>query len=166
MRALVASILFMLSGSISAGYAQDSQPSETTETFGAWTVRCRAAGEARSCELIHAIQAQSGVMAQLAFGTPPGADKPLAVVQVPLGVLVARPVTIAVQPEGAALEIPFSTCLQIGCLAQRSVEPAELDGMAAGASAELSFSERTGRLVRVAVRLEGFKAALARLRAL
>lgn len=144
--------------------AQD-QPSETTETFGAWTVRCRQAGDAsRTCELLHSVQAQNGVLAQLAFGTPPGGAGPLAVVQVPLGVLVAQPVGLA-PASGAALEIPFSTCLQIGCLAQREVSAEELDGLAAAPSAELTFAERTGRQVRVTIPLDGFRAALARLRA-
>lgn len=68
----------MLTMAMASALAQ-GQPSETTETFGNWTVRCRQAADVvKTCELVHAVPGQGGVIAQIAIGTPPGKDKAAA----------------------------------------------------------------------------------------
>lgn len=144
--------------------AEDVQPSETTETFGNWTVRCRKPADApKACELVHSVAGQGGVITQIAIGTPPGKEKPLVVVQTPLGVLVSRPVTIAAGSD--TLTLPFVTCLQIGCLAQLETSNEALDALATGGAAKLGFAESSGRAIDVSIPLDGMKDALARLRA-
>lgn len=146
------------------------KPSETTETFGSWVVRCQQppAAAPRACEILHSVQGQGGVITQVAIGTPPGKDAPVIVVQTPLGILVPQPVTLgdAAQPVESHMTIPFQTCLPAGCIAQLETTNKALDALAALRNARLSFSERTGRRIEITVPLDGMKDALARLRAL
>ncbi len=160
--------LLLGSGQLAVAEDAPAQPSETTETFGAWTVRCQKpnAEAPRACEVLHAVQGQGGIITQIAIGTPPGSTQQLLVVQAPLGVLVSQPVTIADQAAATTTiySIPFQTCLQIGCLAQMETNFEALDKLAALATAKLSFAERTGRLIEISIPLNGMKDALARLR--
>ena len=147
--------------------AAQSEPSETTETFGSWTVRCRKApGEPKACEIVHTVQGQGGsAVAQIAIGTPPGVGaKPLLVIQAPLGVLVTKPAMLASETGSVALEAAFQTCLQMGCLAQAEADPAKLDTLARAKSAKMTVTDRSGRAVELAVPLNGMTAALERLR--
>ena len=175
MRAYIRAAALIVGYALSLGVAvaQDggaAQPSETTETFGSWVVRCqKPAGDApRACEVIHSVNSQNGVITQIAIGTPPGATAPLIVVQTPLGVLVSQAVTFgdaAAAGSTAPLALPFVTCLQIGCIAQLQTTDESLDALAAAPSARIGFAERTGRAIDIAVPLNGMKDALARLRA-
>lgn len=167
-KTIVAALCCIMAGGIAAAQ-EASQPSETTETFASWTVRCRQpAPEApRVCEVVHAVQGQGGVLAQIAIGTPPGGAAPLIVVQTPLGVLVSQPVTIgSAAAEGGtapAFSLPFATCLQTGCIAQAETTHDALDALARDQTASFAFAERTGRAIEIAVPLAGLRNALARL---
>lgn len=143
------------------------QPSETTETFGSWTVRCQkpSAQAPRTCEVLHTVQSQGNLIVQIAVGTPTGKETPLIVVQTPLGVLVSQPVAILKAQSGEPqLSVSFQTCLQIGCLAQLDIDHETLDGLASGQAAKLAFAERTGRSVEITIPLNGMSDALTRLR--
>lgn len=164
-----AAVAITLMAQLGASQAQEGvQPSETTETFGAWTVRCQkpAAEAPRACEVLHAVQGQGGAIAQVAIGTPPGKEAPLLVVQVPLGILVATPVAIADQAaaDKTIFSLPFQTCLNIGCLAQIETSFEALETFAAIQTARVTFAERSGRSIELSVPVNGLKDALARLR--
>lgn len=138
-------------------------PSETTETFGAWTVHCRSGSGSKACEVVHAIQAQGGMLARIAIGVPPGEEAKVVVVLTPLGVDLAAPVRLGVEGGDTPVSLPFATCLQNGCIAQAGIDATGLDALAAAERGVLSFAERTGRAIQVAVPLAGLRAALARL---
>lgn len=164
-----AAVSITLTALLGASRAQEGvQPSETTETFGAWTVRCQkpAAEGPRACEVLHAVQGQGGAIAQVAIGTPPGKEAPLLVVQVPLGILVSSPVAIADQAaaDKTIFSLPFQTCLNIGCLAQIETTFDALEAFAAIQTARVTFSERGGRAIDLSVPMNGLKDALTRLR--
>lgn len=87
-------------------------------------------------------------------------------IQLPLGVLLSQPVLLADAADGKEpWRVPFVSCLQIGCLAQVETTAEALDALAAAQAAKLSFAERTGRAIEIAIPLAGMKDALARLRA-
>jgi invasion protein IalB len=149
-------------------FAQENapEPSETTEKFGAWTVRCvNQQGDAgKACEVALAVQGQGGLIAQIAVGNPKDGDNPLIVGRTPLGVLVSEPVTIVAQgDEAAKLTLPFVTCLANGCLAQASVSGDDLGKLAARDTGAVTFAERTGRKVQINIPLAGLTDALTRI---
>jgi len=144
-----------------------AQPSQTTETFGKWTVRCVSNAKAQDgklCEVVHVVSGQGGVIAQLAIGRVPGGNKTMFVVRAPLGVLLSKPVEIlGMSDDSAPAELSYVTCLASGCLAQRDATAAELSFLADAESFKLVFYERTGRRIEITMPTGGLKTALARL---
>jgi invasion protein IalB len=163
-RLAVAYIILSLS---SPALAQQSpEPSETTEKFGAWTVRCVSQqGDAgKACEVFLAVQGQAGLIAQIAVGRPQDGEETLMASRAPLGVLVSEPVSIALEGESPiSLDLPFVTCLANGCLAQAIVSGERLGELAGRETAILGFAERTGRKVRINIPLTGLREALSRI---
>lgn len=147
-------------------WAQENtpEPSETTEKFGAWTVRCVTLDGGKACEVALAVQGQGGLIAQIAIGNPDGSDKPLLAARTPLGVLISEPVAIAAQDDDSEkLTLPFVTCLASGCVAQASVAGDELGKFAGWNAAAVTFAERSGRKVRINIPLAGMTDALTRI---
>lgn len=137
-------------------------PNQTTETFGAWTVRCaNLEVGGKSCEMTFMAQGQAGPIAQVAIGQPAGEAKPLLVVQTPLGSSLAHGVRVG--SDTAAATLPFVTCLQIGCLAQGASSTAELTETFKGDATKLAFTEMGGRVIELAVPTAGFLPALERM---
>jgi invasion protein IalB len=162
-----AAVAFLLTLSTQA-FAQENapEPSETTEKFGAWTVRCvnQQGDTGKACEVALAVQGQGGLIAQIAVGNPKGSEGPLIVGRTPLGVLVSEPVAIAAQDgEAAKITLPFVTCLANGCLAQASVSGDALGSLAGKETAAVTFAERTGRKVQINIPIAGLKDALTRI---
>jgi len=158
-------LLFLLAVSPAAAQ-QGPEASETTERFGAWTVRCidRQGGEAKACEVVVAIQGQAGFFAQVAFGRPSGSKETLAVARTPLGVMVSQPVTVTAQGEGnTPTELAFMTCLADGCIAQAAVAGDWLGKLATGQKAAIGFAERTGRKITIEVPIPDLAGALSRI---
>lgn len=142
------------------------QPSETTEKFGAWTVRCvqQAESAERACEVLLAIQGQGGLIAQIAVGRPQGGEGTLVVARTPLGVLLSDPVTVApAEDEAAAVALPFVTCLANGCLAQALIAGDRLGALVSKEMATVGFAERSGRKIQISVPLAGLRDALTRI---
>ena len=164
MKFLTAALLLTVS---SAAYAQpSSEPSETTEKFGSWTVRCVARKDdaQKACEVVLAVQGQGGPIAQIAVGRPQGEGDTLVVVRTPLGVSISEPVTMT--QEGAdttAISLPFFTCLANGCLAQGSVAGDRLGALTAQETVTLAFADRTGRKVQIRIPVDGLAEALGRI---
>jgi invasion protein IalB len=145
--------------------AQEAAP-ETTERFGAWTVRCveRQGGQGKACEVVVAIQGQAGFFAQVAFGRPSGAKETLVVARTPLGVMVSQPVTVSPQGEGnTPVELTFVTCLADGCIAQATVADDWLGKLTRQETATIGFAERTGRKITIKVPIPDLAGALSRI---
>jgi invasion protein IalB len=150
---------------VSPVLAQEGGP-ETTERFGAWTVRCidRQGAEAKACEVIVAVQGQAGFFVQVAFGRPSGAKETLVVARTPLGVMVSQPVSITSQGEGStSLELAFMTCLADGCIAQATVAGDWLGKLTKQETATIGFAERTGRKITIKVPIPDLAGALSRI---
>lgn len=145
---------------------QAPEPSETTEKFGAWTVRCVSQqGDAgKACEVFLTVQGQGGLIAQIAVGRPQDGEEALMASRTPLGVLVSAPVSIALEGDSPkSLELPFLTCLANGCLAQAIVSGDRLGKLARQETASFGFAERTGRRVQINIPLSGLSDALSRI---
>jgi invasion protein IalB len=145
--------------------AQEAAP-ETTERFGAWTVRCieRQGEPAKACEVVVAIQGQAGFFVQVALGRPPGAKETLMVARTQLGVMVSQPVTVASQDEGnTSVELAFMTCLADGCIAQATIAGDWLGKLTRQETATIGFAERTGRKITIKVPIPDLAGALSRI---
>lgn len=71
------------------------EASNSTATYGAWTVRCKREKEANICEMLQTLatgtEKDRKIVAQVAIGRLPNAKTPRAVLQVPMGVDLTRP---------------------------------------------------------------------------
>jgi invasion protein IalB len=149
-----------------ASAEEGADASETTERFGAWTVRCidRQGTEAKACEVVVAIQGQAGLFAQVALGRPGGTREMLMVVRTPLGVMVSQPVTVTPQGDGnTAVELAFVTCLADGCIAQATVAGDWLTKLTKQETAIIGFAERTGRKITIKIPIPDLAGALSRI---
>ena len=152
----------------SASYAAASEtapkPSQTTETFGAWTVRCIANAEA-SCEAIQVINSQAGTIAEIAIALPKGQDQAVIASRAPLGVMISEPIRFGEKDSTESFEINYVTCVSQGCLAQARISADGLRQLAEKATGSLTFREHSGRSFQISVPLNGLKDALIRLSA-
>jgi invasion protein IalB len=156
-------VAFLVAISTPSLAQQSPEPSETTEKFGAWTVRCISQqGDAgKACEVFLAVQGQGGLIAQIAIGR--SGEATLMASRTPLGVLVSEPVSIGLEGESQiSFNLPFVTCLANGCLAQATVSGDRLGDLARRETATLGFAERTGRKVRINIPMSGLTDALSR----
>lgn len=74
-------------------FAQEA--ANSTETYGAWMVRCKRDKETNLCEMLQTLatgtENDRKIVAQVAIGRLPNADTPRAVLQVPMGVDLTKP---------------------------------------------------------------------------
>ncbi|MBO6919361.1 MAG: invasion associated locus B family protein [Rhizobiaceae bacterium] len=164
---------FFLGIILFANHSLAQEPSVTTETYGSWTYRCSQIAQQsdaqtsakKACELVQVVRDGKGnVIAQIAFGRDPdGENKLIAVVQVPQGTLLTRPVTLSDEARKNNLTAPYFSCFNNICLARTDIEPNLLSALGVGDKGQLEFADRTGRIVRVLLSFEGLKAASDRL---
>lgn len=101
-----------------------TEPSNTTASFGDWTLRCQRLADgskaARVCEVAQVLQAQgqAAPIAQIAMGRL-SAGEPLRVTAVmPLSVSFPSSVQIAMgDKEPKPVDLPWRRCLPSGCFA-------------------------------------------------
>jgi invasion protein IalB len=161
---LAAGALTFMPAALAAGNkTAQVTPTQTTATFGSWTVRCRPVtdgGTNKLCEMLQAVPAGNGggVIVNLALGRLPG-DKDLRmVVQLPLGVSLADDVDIAL-PGGDVAKATFQTCYPNLCVAQATVSDDLLAAFKAGDEVTIAFKDRTHKGVAVKASLSGFNDA-------
>jgi len=138
------------------------KPSQTTETFGAWTVRC-VGGEQKTCEAVQVINGQAGTIAEIAIALPKGETDAIIASRAPLGVLISEPMLFGEADSTDPIAINYVTCVSQGCLAQAKVPAEGLMSLAGKKTGNLTIKERSGRTFRITVSLEGLKDALTRL---
>jgi len=153
-------------------------PSQTTSTYGDWTVRCRprpspADGpeeggptEGALCEMIQAatVAQDNGParrLMEIAMGRLPGADTVTILVRTPLGVALREGVTVARESgvPGADLSLSYLSCDAQGCLAETTVQPDTIKTLAASDAARVVFVDRAGRRIGVPLSFTGLMAA-------
>ncbi|MEM7442902.1 MAG: invasion associated locus B family protein [Pseudomonadota bacterium] len=153
--------------------AQDSnrgEPDFLTESYGDWVVRCEqadATGQTtdRNCEMVQQLtSASSGqVLVQLRFAPPGEDDSHVGMLTVPLGILVQQPITLRVDGEDL-IEARVSSCVQIGCIAQFTVDPVDWQALRDGESLAVRLATANSReIYEAALSLQGFEAASDRL---
>ena len=150
------------SASLAAQNQTPPKPSQTTETFGAWTVRCIGEGQ-KTCEAVQVINGQSGTIAEIAIALTNGQTEAIIASRAPLGVMLSEPMLFGEKDSTDAIQINYVTCLNQGCLAQVTVPAEGLLSLAGKKAGNLSIKERSGRTYRITVSFDGLKDALTRL---
>ena len=94
---LVAALLSIpfLSHAASSRLSLAQEASNSTETYGAWMVRCKREKDLNLCEMLQTLatgtEKDRKIVAQVAIGRLPDAPAPRAVLQVPMGVDLTKP---------------------------------------------------------------------------
>jgi len=138
------------------------RPSQTTETFGAWTVRC-VGGEQKTCEAVQVINGQTGTIAEIAIALPKGQTEAIIAGRAPLGMMISEPMLFGEKDGAEVIEINYVTCISQGCLAQAKVPAEGLLSLAGKKAGDLTIKEHSGRIYQITVSFDGLKDALTRL---
>lgn len=94
---LVAALLSILAlfDPVSSRVTVAQEAANSTETYGAWMVRCKRDKDFNLCEMLQTLatgtEKDRKIVAQVAIGRLPKASTPRAVLQVPMGVDLTKP---------------------------------------------------------------------------
>ncbi len=143
--------------------AEDADtPSQTTATFGDWTVQCQVLADKATtlCEMLQAVQAKEnkGLLAKVAVGRLPGQEAMRVVVQLPLAVNLSGPVELRVGDK-VVVNATYETCYPNFCLAGAAFNDDAAQMFKKAEAMTIVFKTRTGADNGVPVSLKGFTAA-------
>ena len=163
-----------------AGAAAAQAPSAFSETCGSWRVACavvpaseEAGAEAlpeRRCALEQSLSWRDGQigetspLATVTLAPPDSEGQSDAVFVVPFGLLLSGGMGIGVDGGEALGRIPFHICLNSGCVLRGGLDGDVLSLFEQGRILALELVSTSGRPFVVEMALDGFTAALARLR--
>jgi len=149
-----------------AASAVSSAPSQTTASFGDWTLRCqRVAADKpeRVCEVAQTIQVQgqAAPLAQFAIGRAGKGEPMRATAVVPANVSFASNVQVAMEKESTPFELSWRRCMPGGCFADGIAKDEQLKGWrSATERGRLSFTDATGRAINLPLSFHGLGPAL------
>lgn len=155
-------VLTTASSALSAESQTPLKPSQTTETFGAWTVRC-VGDVQKNCEALQVINGQAGTIAEIAIALPQGQKDAVIASRAPLGVMISEPIRFGEKGSSDAIEINYVTCVSQGCIAQAKVSAEGLRSLAGKKAGNLTIKEHSGRTYQITVSFDGLGDALTRL---
>ena len=178
-RALVTALFFagslLLGGVVSAqsGNADSAREpraerpqAEVRARHEDWIVRCQPApedafGADEFCEMYQQVSEQENdqTVLEAVIGFPPDADRPVALFNLPLGMLLPPGVQLRVD-DGEAERFPVQICLQAGCRSSIELTEDLVSQMKAGERATLTIADPQNRQVDIPLSLLGFTAAL------
>ena len=131
-----------------------------------WVVRCQPApedafGAGESCEMYQQVSEQESgqTVLETVIGFPPGADQPVALFNLPLGMLLPPGVELQVG-DNEPIRFAVQLCVQSGCLTDIVLEPELVEQMRAGSEATLTIVDPQGQDVELPLSLMGFSASL------
>lgn len=158
--------LLMLFDPGSARISLAQEASNSTETYGAWMVRCKREKELNLCEMLQTLGTGTGkdrkIVAQVAIGRLPNAKTPRAVLQVPMGVDLTRPPVLVIG-ETAEYSGRYFICTGRFCRAEIEL-PADVTGEIDKAKKASMRFVLLGKNIVVLITADGmakaFKAAL------
>ncbi len=139
---------------------------ETRAEFQDWIVRCQPApeqafGAGDLCEMYQGVSEQESgqTVMEVVIGYPQGAEQPIALFNLPLGMRLPPGVQLQVD-DNQPLRFDVQLCLRGGCRADIALEPELVSQMRAGSAAVLTIADPQGRGVELPLSLAGFSAAL------
>jgi invasion protein IalB len=158
-RAGVALVAVMTSMTVTLAQETPDSPN----TFGRWSLACaQPAQEGASplCELRQAVGNQQGQeIVRIAFGSAGENGREIAL-RTPQGVFLPAPVELAPLEAEALISVPYRTCLNQVCIARGLVQDERLDLLVEAQQPSVRFRDRSGRVIRIIVDLEGLSEGL------
>ena len=131
-----------------------------------WVVRCQPApedafGATELCEMYQQVSEQESqqTVLETVIGYPQGAEQPVALFNLPLGMRLPPGVQLQVD-DNEAVRFPVQICLRSGCRADIELDSELVAQMRAGSEAVLTIADPQGRGVELPLSLMGFSAAL------
>ncbi|KAF0279869.1 hypothetical protein BA897_03765 [Spiribacter roseus] len=158
-------------GTDSALEPQAERPqAEVRERNQDWIVRCQPApedafGAGEFCEMYQQVSEQENdqTVLEAVIGFPPDSDRPVALFNLPLGMLLPPGVALSIDG-GEAERFAVQICLQAGCRTSIELGDDLLSRMRAGERATLTIADPQNREVEIPLSLLGFSASLDTLR--
>lgn len=154
-----------------AALAQDSQstPSELSETYGSWIVKCQSRLIAEKpqqkmlCEMVQELFQRDTGQRVLALSVQTDADNALITLVAPFGLLLAAGIEVSVSGQ-PLFKSDFSTCLPAGCIAAAPLKLSEMETISSYSELSVKMVTADNQEIVATVPLEGFAGALNRLR--
>lgn len=125
-----------------------------------WRVECTNTGKALDCRVFTEVIEQKSrqIITTLTVRYPQETKKPVMMIQVPLGVLVTKPIMVSVdsnKPE----QLMIQTCTQSGCAAGSQMVDSLIASMSSGKELKVVFYNVNSQPVTVTMPLAGFALA-------
>ena len=134
---------------------------EHGKKFKDWTVACEklpTSGE-EICNIVQNVTNDSDkVVMQIAIGYRPKSEEVQALITLPLGV-VLQPGIELTAGTAKPFRVPYSVCVQHGCVAITKLSDEVIKGMQAGSKGSVKFAAARQQVVEIPVSLSGFTAA-------
>jgi len=131
-----------------------------------WIVRCQPApedafGAGELCEMYQSVsESENGqTVFEVVIGYPQGAESPIALFNLPLGMRLPPGVQMQVD-DNEPVRFAIQICLTSGCRGDIALDDSLVSQMRAGAEATLTIADPQGRGIELPLSLSGFSAAL------
>lgn len=163
----------VLAGVLATGGAaaqDEGEPSLTTATYDAWTVRCatvvqQGEEDARPvCEIVQTARLRN--TGQTVLETAIGRlaeDEPFRLVfKVPVSVWLRAPVAVTIDDEDTGpltLEASYARCSAQACIADMEIDDAEIDRLLTSDSVAVSFADAAQKPIRIPLTMRGLASA-------
>ena len=165
-------LVFAIASTVSWAQSADDQaaPQQAQAEIRAehqdWVVRCQPApedafGAGELCEMYQQVSEQNSqqTVLEVVIGYPQGADQPIALFNLPLGMRLPPGVALRVD-NNEPINFPIQICLRGGCRANIALSDDLTRQLRAGSQAQLTIADPQGQEIQLPLSLLGFSAAL------
>jgi invasion protein IalB len=144
---------------LSIGTAAAQERNVPVTSGAGWRVECTNGGKSLDCRAVAQIVQQDNnqLVAALVVRVPPETKKPVMMLQLPLGISVNAPVSLAAG--GASQSLTIQTCTPAGCFAGAPVTQAMIGALRSQTQLRIVFENLDKGAVTVSLPLAGFSAA-------
>lgn len=139
------------------------------ETHGDWTVACaqNASTKTISCAMSQQLFNPQSKQRLVAIELSLDAEQTLKGVMVlPFGLKLSEGIRLRIDDSGDGLQLPFSTCLPVGCLGPISLNESAVASFRASSELKVLMTAQNDEQIEVVISLNGFTSAFNRIAAL
>jgi invasion protein IalB len=153
-------ILSILLLGLSVVHTVQAKP-EHGKKFTNWTVMCEELPRSKQkiCNVFQNVTNDKGkVVLQVAMGYSPVSSDVQALVTLPLGVMLQPGIEFK-GGKADTIRVPFSLCVQNGCIAIIKMTDAMIQAMKSGSKGSIKFAATKKQIIEIPISLSGFTAA-------
>ena len=139
-------------------YSHAQEPTRTTATYGAWVVQCDVIEKKRVCEMVQTLAGQDRrIVARVAVARLPNSAAVQAVLQVPAGVDLTVPASIAFDEKNIQ-QGKYVVCTPSFCRSEIALSDDVTKSLQQIKKATISFRLQ-GKTIIVPIKLDGMQVA-------